>query len=442
MSELKPKFKSQFYYPVYHLWDTVTIKDGRPVLKSEVRVRKVALGEDSEDEIFLSREADGSRWFLKLEGKCEKFNAFKDAIVAYCQQNPIFCDPEGYVMDGYARWFVCVKAGLIPKVEIAGGNLADDEAKITWIRSQKLARHHLNETQRMLIVQAEIRAHPERTESWTAELLGVSRTTVVKYREQMERAGTLTAITKLIGKDGREYGYTPKAPLTPEQQSKLEEQRRNKADQAAWEKAKTKFADKVLFEGKIGSSLKNIRTFLQETASDKFEGYNEQVESLKATLNKLSPPIHDTNLEREQIGTSLKKIAGFFKDAEAVPSYHQATLLEIRQVIDQLLSPEPATTTPVGATFTTLWNVQTVPLTETKTGLSIKLRPAYAPDKVDVLEGVKPGPVLFGGKLINFQSFKGLLMLPAKPEDATVEAPREDDLRMERGTVDPGSAVG
>src|SRR5262249_33616083 len=133
--------------------------------------------------------------------KAPKFAVFAATLQAQGQLDSILVDEEGNVLDGYARWFACVKEGLgTPKLQVVPG-LGDDAAKITWIRSRKLARHHLTEKQRMAIVSAEIKAHPERSSSWTAKLLGVSVTTVSNYRSRLEEAKEIKAKTQLIGSD-------------------------------------------------------------------------------------------------------------------------------------------------------------------------------------------------------------------------------------------------
>jgi hypothetical protein len=149
--KINPKYKAAFYEAVPHLFDGA---DG-----SEV---EVCLVKEKPQEGFLNH--DGNQFYcfkdvsklLKAKGT-SKFAVFASILKAQGQLDPIFVDEEGNVMDGYARWFGCVKEGMgTPKLQVVSG-LGDDVAKITWIRSRKLARHNLTGKQRMAFVNAEIK---------------------------------------------------------------------------------------------------------------------------------------------------------------------------------------------------------------------------------------------------------------------------------------------
>jgi ParB-like chromosome segregation protein Spo0J len=177
-------FKKEFYEAVPHLFEET----------GEVQV-EVCKPEDSKpDWTRLHKQNDGKAVFLilRLDEKNEsQFHAFKECIESQGQQDSILCDEQGNVLDGYARWFA-LKALGVPDKNIKVGivkGLGSVANKITWIRQRKLARHHLTEKQRMALVQAEIMAHPERSNNWQAKLLGVSYNTVAKYRKILEALG-------------------------------------------------------------------------------------------------------------------------------------------------------------------------------------------------------------------------------------------------------------
>jgi hypothetical protein len=205
------KFKVAFHEAVPHLYERTITKNGRQRIYSEISVRVCDLGQEGAGWHFLNKQDDGKRVFFTLDQDDKKFEAFKDSLAQTCQQESILCDPDGYVLDGYSRWFALLKLGIAPKYEIVG-HLSDDAAKLTFIRQRKLSRQHLSEAERMAVVQAEIIAHPERIHNWQAKLLGVSYHTVVKYRRKLEADGKLPLLAKLLRSDGVEERYYPQQP--------------------------------------------------------------------------------------------------------------------------------------------------------------------------------------------------------------------------------------
>lgn len=235
-----PKFSKPFYQAAPHLFDLLT--------QSEIRVHAVPLGDEQKNEqkdsIFIAKNDGHKFFFIQQKGNNEdtRFDAFKQLLQTQCQQEPILTDADGYVMDGFARWFALVKIGIEPRFEIANVNFENRAAKITWIRSRKLGRHNLTEKQKMQIVCAEITDHPERSNSWTSELLGCSRTTIVKYRKMMELDGKIGKVER-IGKDGSKiasYIDSYSVPLTEEETKKKAEESQQRSKQNLMEKVLSK----------------------------------------------------------------------------------------------------------------------------------------------------------------------------------------------------------
>src|ERR1700677_422767 len=160
-----------------------------------------------------------------------EFQAFKDKIFRECQLQLILCDEHGYVLDGFARWIACQMLHLDPKYLIVG-NLGDFAAKITFVRSQKLCLHNLTEEERMKIVKDEIVSHPKRAIAWTASNLGVSRTTVTKYRKELEGMGKVPVLDELETRDGRQVeheSYSPEKKKQDDAEAKTKKEGRFKS---------------------------------------------------------------------------------------------------------------------------------------------------------------------------------------------------------------------
>ena len=400
-----------------------------------------------------------------------KFDGFKRNVQTYCQLEDIVCDPDGYVMDGYARWFADLRLGIEPRYTILG-NLSDDDAKLTWARGRKLCRLNLTEAQRMAIVKAEIKSHVSRSNAWTAELLGVSRRTIIKYRQQLEQLGVenggIPALKEVECKDGTKQKHEPFKPLT-EQELKME-QENVKLKTAERERTKNgKVIQKFLSENKgllltpdrPDKTLQNIRKVFTETdltnpaLADDLRAVQEAIAKQQAEGWK-PMKVGERNLDGAQsiVGAlceeyshdSIQGIADYFcalVDAvarghidvdeqvdEALVNCTKAVIDQAEEFLKNLTREAPSQgRASVPVTAMASWDVQTLDMAKTKAGLSIKLRTDHAPDKVDIVDQVKPGPVSFGGKVIQFGDH-ALLLIPHEAQDAilTSEPPKEDDL--------------
>lgn len=116
---------------------------------------------------------------------------------------PIEFDEDGNVLDGHHRLQICAELGITeyPKVIRAG---LTEEQKRTHARKLNMARRQLNQEQRRLLIQEQLKETPERSDRQIARELGVSNPTVSKYRQEMENDGELLKFNSSIGADGKE----------------------------------------------------------------------------------------------------------------------------------------------------------------------------------------------------------------------------------------------
>jgi hypothetical protein len=191
----QPKFKESFYKATPHLFD------------SEILVLTKKSAASAKDKALVQVDEDT---FLNVcTTPPHKWQAFCDYLAKNGQLDPILVDEQGYVLDGFATWFaltslkVAAKDVLIKVVT----QFKTDADKLTWMRSRKLARATLTESQRIELVKAEIKAHPERGNNLQAQLLGVDHKTVAKYRQELEalgpKHGGIEWFAELLGANGR-----------------------------------------------------------------------------------------------------------------------------------------------------------------------------------------------------------------------------------------------
>ena len=64
------------------------------------------------------------------------------------QQNPIWVDEDGLVLDGRNRSIACRLKGITPKIQVFYGT---DEDKLHFVCSQNIKRRHLDTSQRAMI---------------------------------------------------------------------------------------------------------------------------------------------------------------------------------------------------------------------------------------------------------------------------------------------------
>lgn len=146
----------------------------------------------------------------------EEYAELKEDIRRRGVMVPIEFDDDGNVLDGHHRLQICAELGItdFPKVIRSG---LTEEQKRTHARKLNMARRQLNQEQRRLLIQEQLKETPERSDRQIARELGVSNPTVSKYRQEMENDGKLLKFNSSIGADGKErprqVEHRPVAPV-------------------------------------------------------------------------------------------------------------------------------------------------------------------------------------------------------------------------------------
>ena len=138
---------------------------------------------------------------------------------------PIEYDEAGNVLDGYHRLKICGELGIkdFPRVIRAGMTEAE---KLTHARKLNMARRHLTQEQKRVLIREQIKATPEQSDRQIAQALGVSPTTVGTARRDMEDKGQLSKLDTSTGTDGKTYPRKPVSVFNPTvsaQRKELEE---------------------------------------------------------------------------------------------------------------------------------------------------------------------------------------------------------------------------
>ena len=127
---------------------------------------------------------------------------------------PIEYDEFGNVLDGYHRLKICGELGIkdFPRVIRAGMTEAE---KLTHARKLNMARRHLTQEQKSVLIREQIKATPEQSDRQIAQALGVSPTTVGTARRDMEDKGQLSKLDTSTGTDGKTYPRKPVSVFNP-----------------------------------------------------------------------------------------------------------------------------------------------------------------------------------------------------------------------------------
>ncbi len=131
----------------------------------------------------------------------------------------VFETDDGYLLaDGFHRYEVAKRLereAIDAEVKLGGYDDAKEYAAIANLKHGK----PLTRAERGKAVEVMLKLHTERSDSWIADDMGVSKNTVAKYREELESGCQIDRLNKLIGRDGKEYPREIKQPRKDEQTS-------------------------------------------------------------------------------------------------------------------------------------------------------------------------------------------------------------------------------
>jgi ParB-like chromosome segregation protein Spo0J len=142
--------------------------------------------------------------FRSLEG--EEFEELVDDIRANGLREEIVLH-DGMILDGRNRYHACRAAGVEPRYRIFDGS---DPA--AFVISANIHRRHLRADEKRPLIEAVIKAMPEKSNRQIAAETGVSHPHVAAVRNDMERAGDVERVTTTIDTRGRKQPKKSKKP--------------------------------------------------------------------------------------------------------------------------------------------------------------------------------------------------------------------------------------
>lgn len=121
---------------------------------------------------------------------------------------PVEYDEDGNVLDGYHRIKICEELGVTEWPKFIRKGLSEEE-KYTHARQLNLARRHLNQGQRRVLIEDQLRETPGMSNRSIAKGLGVNHETVGVARDKLESTGEIRQLDKTIGADGKSRPAKP-----------------------------------------------------------------------------------------------------------------------------------------------------------------------------------------------------------------------------------------
>ncbi len=144
----------------------------------------------------------------------EEYAELKADIAERGVMIPIEYDELGNVLDGYHRLKICEELGIkdYPRMIRAGMTEAE---KLTHARKLNIARRHLTQEQKRVLIRDQLRATPEQSDRQIAKALGVDHKTIGTQREELEGRGEIPHLDASLGRDGKEYPRKPVSVFIP-----------------------------------------------------------------------------------------------------------------------------------------------------------------------------------------------------------------------------------
>ncbi|MDP2618588.1 MAG: ParB N-terminal domain-containing protein [Hyphomicrobiales bacterium] len=132
----------------------------------------------------------------------DDYDALKADIAERGVMVPIEYDDDGNVLDGHHRIKACAELGISEWPRIVR-TFASEADKRTHARQLNLARRHLNQEQRRVLIADDLRERPDRSNRQIAAELGVDDKTVGTVRAGLEATAEIPQLEKTVGADGR-----------------------------------------------------------------------------------------------------------------------------------------------------------------------------------------------------------------------------------------------
>lgn len=132
----------------------------------------------------------------------DEYADLEASILANGIQVPVIVDDHGVVIDGHHRKAIAEHHGLHLPTETRA--MLTEAQKHALSIELNIARRQLNREQKRSIVEAALKAQPEKSNREHARSLGVDHKTVGAARDALESTGEIPQFDKTVGADGKE----------------------------------------------------------------------------------------------------------------------------------------------------------------------------------------------------------------------------------------------
>ncbi len=144
----------------------------------------------------------------------DEYSDLEASILANGIQVPVIVDDHGVVIDGHHRKAIAEHHGLHLPTETR--SMLTEAQKHSLSIELNIARRQLNREQKRAIVEAALKAQPEKSNREHARSLGVDHKTVGAARDALESTGEIPQFDKTVGADGKERPASRPAPVEVE----------------------------------------------------------------------------------------------------------------------------------------------------------------------------------------------------------------------------------
>lgn len=127
--------------------------------------------------------------------------ALEESIIRHGVLTPVEYDEAGNIIDGHTRVEICESLGLVDWPRFIRKGL-DDAEKRTLARELNVARRHLTQAQKRVLIEGQLRDTPSISSRAIAAMLGVHHSTVEAARGRLVDGGEISHHEEVVGKDG------------------------------------------------------------------------------------------------------------------------------------------------------------------------------------------------------------------------------------------------
>lgn len=256
----------------------------------------------------------------------DEYADLEASILANGIQVPVIVDEHGVVIDGHHRKAIAEHHGLHLPTETRA--MLTEAQKQTLSIELNIARRQLNREQKRSIIEAALKAQPEKSNREHARSLGVDDKTVGAARTWLESTAEIPQFDKTVGADGKE-----RPASRPVQQIKhieaVEEITVDAVTGEVIEEEPTVTEHTVTEKTTFSTGLDGKTYKRPEPSAPRAEAITTQFTSVIADLNRVMARLHRVSADKN-----------FARNKEQIASLHASdlyrTISELQTLADTL----------------------------------------------------------------------------------------------------------